>query len=126
MLTEHASRSRGNFLKFARRQLRRKFGVADGEKVGKVTLQDRLWAICPCLNALFPRKQKMCLLCGAVERSDDDPHIKCPTPDCVGLYCSQCFADMQNMCTICRSPMDYGDLSDISEEKYEEAVNGCL
>ncbi|XP_033330167.2 uncharacterized protein LOC117222532 isoform X1 [Megalopta genalis] len=115
-LYNHIIRSRGNFLKFARRQLRRKFGMAGDDKIEKVTLQDRLWAVCPFLNILFPRKQKMCLLCSAVERSDIDPHIKCPTPGCVGLFCPPCFADLQNICTICRSPVDYGDLSDLSEE----------
>ncbi|XP_078033110.1 uncharacterized protein LOC144467953 [Augochlora pura] len=115
-LYNHIIRSRGNFLKFARRQLRRKFGMAGADKIEKISLQDRLWAVCPCLNILFPRKQKTCLLCSAVERSDIDPHIKCPTPGCVGLFCPPCFADLQNICTICRSPIDYGDLSDLSEE----------
>ncbi|CAK9819578.1 DC-STAMP domain-containing protein 2, partial [Anthophora quadrimaculata] len=116
-LYNHIIRSRGSFLKFARRQLRRKFGLAGDEKTEKVTFKERLWAICPFLNICFPMKQNMCLLCGAVERSDDNPHVKCPTPDCVGLFCTQCFADLQNTCTICRSPLEYGDLSDMSEEK---------
>lgn len=103
-------------MKFARRQLRRKFGLTEGEKIEKVTLKEKLWATFPLLNIFFPLKQKACLLCGAVER-DEDPHVKCPTPGCIGLYCTQCFADLQNLCTICRSPMDYGDLSDMSEEK---------
>lgn len=110
------TRSRGSFLKFARRQLRRKFGLTDGEQIEKVTLKERLWATFPCLNIFFPLKKNVCLLCGAVERPDS-PHIKCSTPGCVGLFCKQCFADLQNICTICRSPIDYGDLSDISEEK---------
>lgn len=109
------TRSRGSFLKFARRQLRRKFGLAEGEKIERVTLKERLWATLPCLRVLFPMKQRMCLLCGAVER-EDNLHIKCPTPGCVGLYCTQCFADLQNICTICQSPVEYGDLSDMSEE----------
>lgn len=112
----NAIRSRGSFLKFARRQLRRKFGL-NGEQIDKVTFRERLWAVCPCLNILFPLKQKMCLLCGAVERPDDNSHIKCPTPGCIGLFCVQCFADLQNLCTICRSPIEYGDLTDMSEEK---------
>ncbi|XP_076757059.1 DC-STAMP domain-containing protein 2 [Xylocopa sonorina] len=116
-LYNHIIRSRGSFLKFARRQLRRKFGLAEGEKTEKVTLKERLWAACPFLNTLSPLKQKSCLLCGAIERSEDNPHVKCPTPGCVGLFCTQCFADLQNVCTICRSPMEYGDLSDLSEEK---------
>ncbi|XP_060823568.1 DC-STAMP domain-containing protein 2-like [Bombus pascuorum] len=114
-LYNYIIRSRGNFLKFARRQLRRKFGLTEGEKIEKVTLKEKLWAMFPLLNIFFPLKQKACLLCGTVER-DEDPHVKCPTPGCIGLYCTQCFADLQNLCTICRSPMDYGDLSDMSEE----------
>ncbi|XP_070524132.1 titin homolog isoform X2 [Cardiocondyla obscurior] len=110
-------RSRGSFLKFARRQLRRKFGMTGSETTERVTFRERCLAICPFLNKLFPRKQNVCLLCGAVERYDQEPHIKCATPDCVGLFCIQCFADLQNLCTICRSPVEYGDLSDISEEK---------
>ncbi|XP_071579908.1 DC-STAMP domain-containing protein 2 [Temnothorax nylanderi] len=116
-LYNHIIRSRGSFLKFARRQLRRKFGMTEDERIERVTFRERCLAICPFLNKLFPRKQNVCLLCGAVERSDQEPHIKCATPGCVGLFCIQCFADLQNLCTICRSPIEYGDLSDISEEK---------
>ncbi|XP_036138924.1 uncharacterized protein LOC105838921 [Monomorium pharaonis] len=116
-LYNHIIRSRGSFLKFARRQLRRKFGMTEGERIERVTFVERCLAICPFLNKLFPRKRNVCLLCGAVERSDQEPHIKCTTPGCVGLFCIRCFADLQNLCTICRSPIEYGDLSDISEEK---------
>ncbi|XP_067203088.1 trichohyalin-like isoform X1 [Linepithema humile] len=116
-LYNHIIRSRGSFLKFARRQLRRKFGMTEGERIEKVTFRERCLAICPFLNKLFPRKQNMCLLCGAPERPDQEPHIKCATPGCVGLFCIRCFEDLQNLCTICRSPIEYGDLSDMSEER---------
>ncbi|XP_018046467.1 PREDICTED: LOW QUALITY PROTEIN: uncharacterized protein LOC108685963 [Atta colombica] len=114
-LYNHIIRSRGSFLKFARRQLRRKFGMTEG--IERVTFRERCLAICPFLNKFFPQKQNVCLLCGSVERSDQEPHIKCVTPGCLGLFCIQCFADLQNLCTICRSPIEYGDLSDISEER---------
>ncbi|XP_014489319.1 PREDICTED: DC-STAMP domain-containing protein 2-like [Dinoponera quadriceps] len=113
-LYNHIIRSRASFLKFARRQLRRKFGMTD-QRIEKVTFRERCLAMCPILNKLFPQRQNMCLLCGAVERSE--PHIKCSTPGCVGLFCTRCFVDLQNFCTICRSPIEYGDLSDISEER---------
>ncbi|KYN11324.1 DC-STAMP domain-containing protein 2 [Trachymyrmex cornetzi] len=116
-LYNHIIRSRGSFLKFARRQLRRKFGMTEGERIERVTFRERCLAICPFLNKLFPQKQNVCLLCGSVERSDREPHIKCAMPGCLGLFCIQCFADLQNLCTICRSPIEYGDLSDISEER---------
>ncbi|KAK0159238.1 hypothetical protein PV328_010144 [Microctonus aethiopoides] len=110
-------RLRGNFLKFARRQLRRKYGMTnDDNNIEKVTCKDRLLAFCPKLNICFSQKDKICLLCGSVEK-EHSPHIKCPNPTCIGLFCIECFADLQNICTICRTPMEYGDLSDISEEK---------
>lgn len=114
---KNTTRSRVSFLKFARRQLRRKFGLSGDEVVEKMTLKEKLWAMCPFLNTLFPLKQTACLLCGAIERPEHEPHIKCPTPGCVGLYCTQCFADLQKLCTICRMPVEYGDLTDMSEEK---------
>ncbi|EFN90000.1 DC-STAMP domain-containing protein 2 [Harpegnathos saltator] len=116
-LYNHIIRSRGSFLKFARRQLRRKFSMDQDRRIERITFRERCLAICPFLNKLYPEKQNTCLLCGAVERFDQEPHIKCPTPGCIGLFCTRCFVDLQNLCTICRSPIEYGDLSDISEER---------
>ena len=67
---------------------------------------------------LKPERQVACLLCGQVFREDDEiKPIRCQTPNCLGVYCEQCFQDLQNLCTICLDPIQYGDLSDISEEK---------
>ncbi|KAK2576099.1 hypothetical protein KPH14_007434 [Odynerus spinipes] len=116
-LYNHIMRSRGSFVKFARRQLRRKFGINNKEQMERITLKQRFIAVCPFLKKLFSQKESSCLLCGARQRDDTNPHIKCPTPGCIGLFCMECFADLQNICTICRSPLEYGDLSDMSEEK---------
>ncbi|KAI4499686.1 hypothetical protein M0802_005256 [Mischocyttarus mexicanus] len=113
-LYNHIMRSRGSFVKFARRQLRRKFSI-NGETIERITLKQRFLATIPFLKIFFPQREKCCLLCGAVQL-DDSTHVKCPTPNCVGLYCMECFADLQNICTICQSPLEYGDLSDLSEE----------
>lgn len=110
-------RSRGYFLKFARRQLRRKFGIS-GPSIEKVSFKQRAIAICPILGRILGRDKVFCLLCGTAEQGgEQQPHVRCPTPSCIGLFCVQCFSDLQNMCTICKAPMEYGDLSDISEEK---------
>lgn len=67
---------------------------------------------------LGPDKQDACLLCGEVFRETDKAKpIKCQTPGCPGIYCEECFTDLQNLCTVCLDPIEYGDLSDISEEK---------
>ncbi|XP_046414178.1 DC-STAMP domain-containing protein 2-like [Neodiprion virginianus] len=117
-LYNHIIRSRGSFMKYARRQLRRKFTKSDKMKTERVTLRERLVAICPILRHCCGAEKAACLLCGAVER-EDQSLIKCPKPTCIGLFCVQCFADLQNRCTICMEPIDYGDLSDISEERYK-------
>lgn len=117
MINFYRQRSRGSFIKYARRQLRRKFGMFDEENKEAVTFKEHIMAICPLLNKLMDHDENVCLLCGASERDNALPHTKCPNPGCIGLFCVQCFADLQNLCTICKAPMDYGDLSDISEER---------
>lgn len=63
--------------------------------------------------------EEMCLLCGDSFRNEEigKKMIKCANPECVGIYCLPCFKDLLNLCTICKSPIEYGDLSDISDEK---------
>ncbi|XP_033606754.1 DC-STAMP domain-containing protein 2 [Cryptotermes secundus] len=112
-------RSRGGFLKFIRRQLRRKFGKSKDGVIEKVSLMDRLRAKFPWLDIiLWDSKQKMCILCGKVVRKGDKEQlIICPTPNCCGQYCTECYADLKNLCTICKKPTEYGDLSDESIER---------
>lgn len=58
------------------------------------------------------------MLCGEIFREADDAKpIYCQTPGCPGVYCEKCFAELKNLCTVCLAPVEYGDLSDISEEK---------
>lgn len=105
-------------MKYTRRQLRRKFGTAHNDGVERITLQERLWAVFPILNKIVTLKtNKLCLICGKPEKDKSAPYVTCSTYNCVGVYCPQCFQDLSNFCTICRSPLDYGDLTDISEER---------
>ncbi|KAK9505278.1 hypothetical protein O3M35_009368 [Rhynocoris fuscipes] len=117
-LYNHILRSRGSFLKFARRQLRRKFGkgVSYGVEMEKFSCMDRLRALCPSLERFFPGTKDKCLLCGT-PATPNSPLIYCPTPGCQGKFCNNCYATMKNICTLCKTPVEYGDISDISEEK---------
>ncbi|XP_069674725.1 DC-STAMP domain-containing protein 2-like [Periplaneta americana] len=118
-LYNHILRSRGGFLKFARRQLRRKFGKDKEGAIEKVSLLDRLRERFPFLNIILGKSsQKSCLLCGrVVKKGSKQQLIICPTPNCIGQYCVACFADLKNICPICKKPIEYGDLSDISIER---------
>ncbi|XP_071444965.1 DC-STAMP domain-containing protein 2-like [Hetaerina americana] len=121
-------RSRLSFLKFTRRQLRRKFAGQkgrgeDGQTMENVTISQRLAALFPRLNFIFgpSKNEKMCILCGAVgsvERKENQEYlITCKTLGCKGVFCEKCFSEMHNICTLCKEPAEYGDLSDVSEEK---------
>ncbi|XP_057651832.1 DC-STAMP domain-containing protein 2-like [Diorhabda carinulata] len=109
-------RKRTSFLKFARRQLRRT--VLSDKTVEKVKISEFLAANFRCFTMCLDKQQLACLLCGKIFRENDtEKPIRCQTPNCPGLYCEECFADLRNLCTVCLSPIDYGDLSDLSEEK---------
>nr|XP_022915645.1 DC-STAMP domain-containing protein 2-like [Onthophagus taurus] len=119
-LYNHILRTRSSFLKFVRRQLRRKF--AGDKLIAKVTCKEFMNAYLTkfpiCHFLIKPMNQTVCLLCGEIFREGDKVKpIRCQTPGCAGTYCEKCFEDLQNVCTICLDPIQYGDLSDISEEK---------
>ncbi|XP_021923470.1 DC-STAMP domain-containing protein 2-like isoform X2 [Zootermopsis nevadensis] len=118
-LYNHILRSRGSFLKYARRQLRRKYGKGNDGITEEVGLMDRLRAQFHFLNIILGKSsQKMCIVCGKVfKEGDKEELIKCQTPNCSGLYCLSCYAEIMNICTICKEPTEYGDLSDVSLER---------
>ncbi|GLV39594.1 uncharacterized protein CBL_08340 [Carabus blaptoides fortunei] len=118
-LYNHIMRQRSSFLKFARRQLKRKF--YGQERIDKVTCKEYLRAKLnvKCLRfclGLGSDNQNACVLCAQVFRDDIQP-VQCSTPGCVGIFCEQCFVDLNNICTICLDPIQYGDLSDIDVEQ---------
>lgn len=41
---------------------------------------------------------------------------KCASPDCAAEYCNDCFLQLKDTCPICMNPVEYDDVSDISEE----------
>jgi hypothetical protein len=50
------------------------------------------------------------------DRSDD--YLPCQHIGCTAIYCRECFEELDNTCSLCMEPMEYGDFSDISEEVY--------
>ncbi|XP_050421370.1 DC-STAMP domain-containing protein 2-like [Adelges cooleyi] len=115
-------RRRINFITFARRFLRRKFGL-DGtaETSADPSFLDYVYSKYPFLEHIWRRKKQIvCLLCGYKAKDSDFKKgnmMKCENENCRGVYCSKCFADINNRCTLCKKPIDYGDATDISEEK---------
>ncbi|XP_037295750.1 uncharacterized protein LOC115449449 isoform X2 [Manduca sexta] len=118
-LYNHILRTRGSFMKFARRKLHREYKYRAQTK-----LTFRMWftSLMPfnCLRSLLDKRfEEKCLLCGTTQlKTDPDTQmIRCECKDCPGTYCCSCFAEIGQLCTICLSPEDYGDLSDVSLER---------
>ncbi|KAH0563702.1 hypothetical protein KQX54_004820 [Cotesia glomerata] len=115
-LYNHILRIRENFLKFVRRKLLCQRGLKYIRNGESHTSYKNFFSKYRILKYCF-KKRKMCLICGTIENKTNFNHIKCITPNCNGLFCTSCFADLNNYCPICTEPIEYDDLSDISEEK---------
>ncbi|XP_025200427.1 DC-STAMP domain-containing protein 2-like [Melanaphis sacchari] len=120
-LHNHIIRRRINFVKFARRFLRRKFGLRGEENTTDTSFLDLIYSKYPFLDRIWSRqKQTVCLLCGYKAKKIDlksGEIVSCDNGNCKGVYCSKCFTDIDNKCTLCSNPINYGDITDISEEK---------
>ncbi|XP_066142810.1 DC-STAMP domain-containing protein 2-like [Euwallacea fornicatus] len=118
-LYNHILRSRTTFLLLARRKLRRKFGTKSREN--EISSKEWLRSQLRCVIfriCLGDDLQLTCLLCGQVFREKDKSNfVRCSTPQCPGLFCLECFEDLKNICPVCLSPAEYGDLDEFREEK---------
>ncbi|XP_009953930.1 PREDICTED: DC-STAMP domain-containing protein 2, partial [Leptosomus discolor] len=61
------------------------------------------------LARLLGIQQKRCLACRTAEQPD---FVACITPGCKGLYCSECYETLNNICSICMSPLSHQDIED--------------
>ncbi|XP_075986354.1 DC-STAMP domain-containing protein 2-like [Anticarsia gemmatalis] len=119
-LYNHILRSRAGFMKFARKKLHREYKyTTESSSTFSSWLADHVpfqWL--KYLLGIGP-KEPHCLLCGTTSSANDrDSQLtRCKTPRCPGIYCTQCYSDIGQLCTICMSPDDYGDQSDVSLEK---------
>ncbi|KAF6213266.1 hypothetical protein GE061_010984 [Apolygus lucorum] len=124
-LYNHIQRIRNISVKISRRRLRRKYRDR-GEDIippWKVILTemkshlihygDKFWG----QNAENEEEaNQICLNCEC-PYSPETLLVKCPTLRCPGLYCNCCFEEIGRLCVLCRPPREYGDLSDVSEER---------
>ncbi|XP_052098978.1 DC-STAMP domain-containing protein 2-like [Mytilus californianus] len=118
-LYNHMLKTRGGFLKFERRKIRREYNTSCSRQ--KASIKGKLAAkyeICRKLLKYLGWEQKACLSCGREGRiADMENFYHCVNGDCRAVYCCDCYDDLNNMCTVCMNPIDYGDLSDYSEER---------
>ncbi|KAM6294190.1 DC-STAMP domain-containing protein 2 [Aegotheles albertisi] len=77
----------------------------------------RLARLARCLGV----QQKRCLACGTGEQPD---LTACITPGCKGLYCSQCYQTLGDICSVCMGPLSYGDTEDEEMDSSDEETVG--
>nr|XP_014347569.1 PREDICTED: DC-STAMP domain-containing protein 2 [Latimeria chalumnae] len=66
------------------------------------------------LASWFGMRQKHCMGCGKIgEMEDTFSFVTCITPGCKGFYCSQCYEQLRNVCSICMGPLTF----DCSQEE---------
>ncbi|XP_064471349.1 DC-STAMP domain-containing protein 2-like isoform X2 [Ornithodoros turicata] len=118
-LHSHLLALRTSWLTGLRRAIRRRFG--DIEESREPGLYDMLLARVPVLRktlSILGIRRQHCLACGVSGNIDDEENFKrCETPTCRAVYCNECFEELENLCTVCMNPAEYGDLSDVSEER---------
>ncbi|XP_031949599.1 DC-STAMP domain-containing protein 2 [Corvus moneduloides] len=66
-------------------------------------------------------QRKHCLTCGAAEQPG---FSACLTPGCKGLYCSECYAALNNTCSVCMAPLSYPDSGDEEMDSSDEETPG--
>ena len=85
-----------------------------------MSIRGRIVRQFPCLGKLVKLNGydfKNCILCGKEGRPQDMVNFThCANYGCDTIYCNECFEELNNLCTVCMNPVDYGDLSDASEE----------
>ncbi|KAM9214666.1 DC-STAMP domain-containing protein 2 [Leptosomus discolor] len=69
------------------------------------------------LARLLGIQQKRCLACRTAEQPD---FVACITPGCKGLYCSECYETLNNICSICMSPLSHQDIEDEEIDSSDE------
>ncbi|XP_052653333.1 DC-STAMP domain-containing protein 2 isoform X1 [Harpia harpyja] len=73
------------------------------------------------LVRLLGIQQKRCLACGMAEQPD---FIACITPSCKGLYCTECYQTLTNICSVCMGPLSYRDTGDEEMDSSDEDTVG--
>ncbi|XP_031949613.1 DC-STAMP domain-containing protein 2-like [Corvus moneduloides] len=74
-----------------------------------------------CLARFVGIQRKHCLTCGAAEQPG---FSACLTPGCKGLYCSECYAALNNTCSVCMAPLSYPDSGDEEMDSSDEETPG--
>ncbi|XP_062897979.1 DC-STAMP domain-containing protein 2 [Mobula hypostoma] len=70
------------------------------------------------IAALTGTYEEYCLACGRVmEGEESEMFVPCITPGCKGIYCTECYQKMNNICSVCMGPLAYqGDIDEEVED----------
>uniref|UniRef100_A0A803V6X3 DC-STAMP domain containing 1 n=1 Tax=Ficedula albicollis TaxID=59894 RepID=A0A803V6X3_FICAL len=109
-------RARREWMVFALRQT----GTQHLADTGKSRLFLILISRYPRLVRLARRlgiQRRHCLICGVAEQPD---FKSCITSGCKGFYCSECYRNLNNICSVCTAPLSYPDTGDEEKDSSDE------
>ncbi|XP_063953393.1 DC-STAMP domain-containing protein 2-like [Lytechinus pictus] len=117
-LYNHIMRKRGGLVEALKMKFQRQGPDKTQEDIGFRSKLASSSRICRLFLGLCGYDRKFCIECGLPGKPDDQTNFRdCGTPDCDAIYCLECIAEINNMCTLCMGPVEYIDYSDLSEEK---------
>lgn len=106
-----------NFVKFARHKMQQIY-FGEDTKTCIELLRAKAKGSWICRMIFGTNNNLLCMLCSRFSKSGYDL-VTCETEGCLATYCTECFNDLNGTCSLCQhqQPIDYSDVSDISEEK---------
>ncbi|XP_078666756.1 uncharacterized protein LOC144908775 [Branchiostoma floridae x Branchiostoma belcheri] len=83
---------------------------------------DRCASSFPCVERLLKmcgwKGKKFCISCAKPGEQEDKKKFKhCENAGCKGIFCLDCWIQINNTCTLCMRPVDYSDVAYVSEER---------
>ncbi|XP_066270347.1 DC-STAMP domain-containing protein 2-like [Branchiostoma lanceolatum] len=83
---------------------------------------DRCASSFPCVERLLKmcgwKGKKYCISCAKPGKHEDKQKFKhCENAGCKGIFCLDCWIQINNTCTLCMRPVDYSDAAYVSEER---------
>lgn len=93
------------FISVIRMKLKAKYGSR-----GKgLTIADIIRARCPWTTVIIGKGMlaEECMICHHLK----PPLYNCPTKDCVGIYCDDCYVNIRGVCSLCKESIRHSDFN---------------
>ncbi|XP_053133444.1 DC-STAMP domain-containing protein 2 isoform X3 [Hemicordylus capensis] len=97
---------------------------ADGGRKNILLVFASKLPFCAFLAKKLGVHESYCMGCGKIRDSAaSEDYVTCSTPNCRGIYCTECYKLLKNICSICMAPLTYqGEMDEEMDSSDEEAM----